>query len=127
MSQDVIADALNQIMNARRIEKTKLKISSYSKPLIKLLEIMKSAGHINFEIKEENGKKYIAVKIIKLNKCLAVKPRYYVSADGIDKYLKRFLPSRNFGNLIISTSKGLMTHYEAKENKLGGAIIAYFY
>ena len=128
MSQDVVADALNQIMNAKRVEKRSVQISRYSKVLIGLLEMMKSNGHIEFEVKEdEDGKKYVFVEILKLNKCQAVKPRYYVQKHEVDKYLRRFLPSRNFGTLVISTSKGLMNHKEAEENKLGGAVIAYFY
>ena len=128
MSQDIVADALNQVMNAKLVEKKELKISKYSNLLINLFEMMKKAGNIDFEIKEnEEGKKYVFVKILKLNKCLAVKPRYYVKKNEVEKYLRRFLPSRNFGSLVISTSKGLMSHQEAEENKLGGAIIAYFY
>ena len=128
MSQDIVADALNQIMNAKLVEKKKLRISKYSTLLTNLLEMMKKAGHIDFEIKEnEGGKSYVSVKILKLNKCLAVKPRYYVKKNEVEKYLRRFLPSRNFGSLVISTSKGLMNQKEAEENKLGGAIIAYFY
>jgi small subunit ribosomal protein S8 len=128
MSQDIVADALNQIMNSKKVQKKKVQISRYSNLLINLFEMMKKKGYIDFEIKEsDEGKKYISVEIIKLNKCLAVKPRYYVSVSEIEKYLRRFLPSRNFGTLVVSTSKGLMSHQEAEENKLGGTIIAYFY
>ena len=87
--------------------------------------MMKVKGHIDYEVNKKD--KSVAVKIIKLNKCKAVKPRYYVSVDEIDKYLRRFLPSRKFGNLIISTNKGLLDHKQAIENKMGGSVIAYFY
>jgi len=69
----------------------------------------------------------VKVKLIKLNECFAVKPRYYVGVDGIDKYLKRFLPSRNFGTLVISTNRGLITHKDAIKQNIGGSVIAYFY
>ena len=128
MSQDIIADALTQLMNAKRIGKKNVILSRPSKLLVKLLEMMKESGHVEFEAKEDDeGKKSIFVQILKLNKCQAVKPRYYVSVSDIEKYLRRFLPSRNFGTLVVSTSKGLMTHQEADKNKLGGALIAYFY
>jgi small subunit ribosomal protein S8 len=87
--------------------------------------MMKTAGHIDFEINEEEG--IIVIKLIKLNECRAVKPRYYVGIDKIDRYLRRFLPSRNFGTLVISTNKGLMGHKEAIKENLGGSVIAYFY
>ena len=130
MSQDVVSDALNQIMNARKVEKREVRINMISKVLVNLLEIMKKYKHIEFEVHNqgENKKKpYIIVSILKLNECKAIKPRYSVSVEEIDKYLRRFLPSRNFGVMVVSTSKGLMTHDEAVENNLGGSLIAYFY
>ena len=125
MSQDIVSDGLNQIMNAKRIEKRELTIKRYSKVLIGLFEMMKEKGHIDYEVDEEA--KTVSVKIIKLNECRAVKPRYYVGVEGIDKYLRRFLPSRNFGTLVISTNQGLLNYKEAIKNKVGGSVIAYFY
>ena len=128
MSQDVVADGLNQIMNAKKIGKRKLVIERYSNLLVNLLEVMKKQEHIDFEINaKDDGKPELIVSILKLNECKAVKPRYYVSAKEVEKYLRRFLPSRKLGSLVISTSKGLMTQHEAEESKLGGSIIAYFY
>jgi len=124
MSQDIVADALNQIMNARKAEKTEVEIKRISKLLLNLLEMMKEQDYIDFEQKDERT---IIVKLIKINECRAIKPRYYVDVKKIDKYLRRFLPSRNFGTLVISTSKGLMSHNQAYENKIGGGLIAYFY
>ena len=125
MSQDVVADGLNQIMNAKRVEKRELVIRRYSKVLLGLLDMMKEGGYVDYEVDE--GEKTVTVKVLKLNECRAVKPRYYVAANGIDKYLRRFLPSRNFGTLVISTNKGMMGHKEAMKENLGGSVVAYFY
>lgn len=125
MSQDIVSDGLNQIMNAKRVEKRELTIKIYSKVLLGLLDMMKADGHIDYEVNGEA--KTVSVKIIKLNECRAIKPRYYAGVDAIDKYLRRFLPSRNFGKLIISTNRGLVDHKYAIENKIGGSVIAYFY
>jgi len=125
MSQDVVSDGLNQIMNAKRIEKRELVISRSSKVLISLLEMMKERGHLDYEIDSVN--RNVKVKIIRLNECRAIKPRYYIGVSEIDRYLRRFLPSRKFGSLVISTNKGLLDQKEAVENKLGGSLIAYFY
>lgn len=125
MSQDIVADGLNQIMNAKRIEKRELVIKRYSKVLLNVFEMMKVRGHIDFEADAEN--KTVSVKILKLNECKAVKPRYYVGVSDIDKYLRRFLPSRNFGSLVISTNKGMLDHKEAIKGNLGGSVVAYFY
>lgn len=125
MSQDIVSDGLNQIMNAKAIEKRKVKIKRYSKVLIGILELMKKKEYVDFSIDEKTGE--LIVDILKLNLCRAIKPRYYVGVNDIDKYLRRFLPSRNFGTLVISTNKGLLTHREALLNKIGGSVIAYFY
>ena len=125
MSQDIVADGLNQIMNAKRIEKRELVIRRYSKVLLALFEMMKSAGHITYEVDAEA--KTVSVKILKLNECRAVKPRYFVAVGDIDKYMRRFLPSRNFGTLVISTNKGMLGHRDALKENLGGSVVAYFY
>ncbi len=125
MSQDIVADGLNQIMNAKRVEKREVRIKKYSKVLLNVLEMMKKKGHIDYIYNKEE--RTLTVTIIKLNMCRAVKPRYSTDIHTIDKYLRRFLPSRNFGSLIISTNKGLKTHQDALANKIGGSLIAYFY
>jgi ribosomal protein S8 len=125
MSQDIISDGLNQIMVGKKMEKRKIVLKKYSKMLLELFEIMKSKGKIDFKVDEEN--KTVQVEILKLNECRAIKPRYFTGYKGIDKYLRRFLPSRNLGNLVITTNEGLLTHQEAVANKIGGSLIAYFY
>jgi small subunit ribosomal protein S8 len=86
---------------------------------------MKQKGAIDYTLNEEE--KVLKIKILKLNECRSVKPRYYSGYQNINKYLRRFLPSRNLGSLIISTNQGMITHQEAIANKIGGSLIAYFY
>jgi small subunit ribosomal protein S8 len=124
MSQDIVADGLNQIMNAKSVEKREVVIKRSSKVLVELLKMMKEQGYIDYEIDKDG---YINVKIVKLNKCRAVKPRYYVKVDEMDRYLRRFLPSRNFGTLVISTNKGLISYEDAIKENIGGSVVAYFY
>jgi ribosomal protein S8 len=123
MAQDIISDALNMIMNAKRRESRIVVVKRKSKLLVELLKLMKKEGHIEF--KEEEGQ--VTITILNLHECRAIKPRYYVQVDEIAKYLRRFLPSRNFGSLIVSTSHGLMDQNSAYEKKIGGSLIAYFY
>ncbi len=123
MSQDIVADALNRIMNAKRAKKSELIIKNHSKLLRNILDIAKKAGILDYNVQ---GTK-IKVEINNLNEIKAVKPRYTVSVKSINKYVRRFLPAKNFGFVIISTNKGLMKHYEAKEKNLGGSVIAYMF
>jgi small subunit ribosomal protein S8 len=125
MSQDIVSDGLNQIMNARKVEKKELTIKRYSKVLLNLFEMMKGKGHIDYKVDEDS--KTVKVEIIRLNICRSIKPRYYVQVPGLDRYLRRFLPSRNFGSLVISTNKGLIDQKEAIKENIGGSLIAYFY
>jgi len=124
MSQDIVSDGLNQIMNAKMVEKRKLVINRSSKVLLNLFELMKKENHIDYKINDDGT---VFVEIKKLNVCRAVKPRFYVKKTEITRYLKRFLPSRNIGILVVSTNQGLVSHKYAIENKIGGSLLAYFY
>jgi len=126
MSQDVVADALNQIMNAKRAGKKELEVKRYSNLLLKVLDIAKKQGYVKDYTVNEKEKK-LKIKIGELNECRAIKPRFNVSVGEIEKYMRRFLPARDFGVIIISSSKGLVTQKEAYEKNIGGALIAYFY
>tara|TARA_Y100000310_G_scaffold122529_1_gene121236 strand:- start:5883 stop:6254 length:372 start_codon:yes stop_codon:yes gene_type:complete len=123
MSQDIVADTLNQIMNAKKARKTEVVVNKHSKLLRSVLDIAKQAGYLDYEI---DGTK-IKITIHKLNELKAIKPRYTVSVKNINKYVKRFLPARNFGFVIVSTNQGLMKHGEAEEQNLGGCLVAYMF
>ncbi|MEM4230893.1 MAG: 30S ribosomal protein S8 [Candidatus Pacearchaeota archaeon] len=125
MSQDIIADVLNKIMNAKRRKKTSIVVTKYSKFLLNVLELAKKEGYIeNFGLRD----KKLEIRFNeKLNKCNAIKPRFFVKKDTLEKYVRRYLPARDFGFLVVSTNKGLITHEEAIDKKIGGCLIAYFY
>lgn len=123
MSHDIVADALNQIMNAKRARKNSVIVKRHSKLLLRVLELAKREGYIkNLEQKD----KKIEI-LFGLNECNAIKPRFNVSVKRIDRYVRRYLPGRDFGVIIMSTSKGLLTHKEAMEKNIGGSLIAYFF
>ena len=120
MSQDVVSDCLNQIMNAKRAGKEEVEIVKSSIVLEKVLDLMKKLKLIDYK-----KDKTIKIKIKDISECRAIKPRYNVKYTEIDGYVRRFLPSRNMGFILISTSKGLMIHEDALKNKLGGSLMAY--
>ena len=124
MGQDVVADGLNQIMNAKRASKNNVSLNRYAKVLLGVLAIGKLKGYIK-EYSVDGTSLYI--EFGKLNSCRAVKPRYVVKVKSIDKYVRRYLPARDMGTVVISTSEGLMTHQTAIEKNKGGSVIAYFY
>ena len=126
MSQDIVADALNMIKNAKMAKKNTVKINKISNLLIEILKIMKKKNAIK-KYKINSKEKSIEVSIGEILDCKAIKPRFSVNKAQIDKYRRRYLPARDLGIIIISTNQGLMTHEEAMEGKIGGSLIAYFY
>jgi len=126
MSQDIVADALNMIRNTKKARKEIVKIKIISNLLIEVLKIMKQKGAIK-KYKIDSKEKFIEVTIGDLSECKAIKPRFSADKTQIEKYRRRYLPARDLGTMIISTNKGLMTHEEAQEEKIGGSLIAYFY
>lgn len=123
MSQDIVADGLNQIMNAKLAKKQEIVLDKHSKLLREVLEIVKKDGYLDY--KNEGGKLKIDIK--RLNYIRAIKPRYTVPVKKIDFYVRRFLPAKDFGFVILSTNKGLMKHNEAENKNIGGCLIAYIY
>ena len=126
MSQDVVADALNVMRNAKRAGKEEIKIKIISNVLVEVLKIMKQKGAVK-KYKINTEEKSIDMTLGDFQECKSIKPRFTVQKDEIEKYRRRYLPARNIGTIIVSTNKGLMTHQEAQEEKTGGCLIAYFY
>ncbi len=124
---DLISDGLSSIMNAERVNKKEVIIRRSSKLLVNVIKLMKECGYVgDYELLNNNRE--IKVKLInKINKTGAIRPRYPCTLSEIESFEKRYLPAAGFGIIIISTSKGLMTHTEAKKNKTGGTLIAYCY
>lgn len=124
MSQDTVADALNQIMNIQKTGKQELIVKRHSKLLLSVLAIAKLREYIK-DYKAEGTD--LKITLGKINVCGAIKPRFLIKTKDIEKYIQRYLPAKNIGVLIISTSQGLMTHQTALEKNLGGSLIAYIY
>ncbi len=124
MSQDTVADALNQIMNIRRARKEEVIVKRHSKFLLSVLAIAKLKEYIK-DYKVDGTE--LKITLDKINACGAIKPRFKVQVKDIEKYTQRYLPAKNIGVLIISTSEGLMTHQTAQDKNLGGSLIAYMY
>jgi|SRR3989344_6576223 len=124
MSQDIVSDGLNRIMNAKLAGQTSVTLKHHSKFLQNLLAIGKLKNYIKEYSVTPKG---LFVEFSGLHKCKAVKPRYIVKSKDIDKYVRRYLPARGIGTVVISTSKGLVTHQTAQEKGIGGSIVAYFY
>ncbi len=79
------------------------------------------------EFSERHAKK-LRVKLSKrINDIGVIKPRFSINKDMLQKYESRYVPSRDFGVLIISTPQGIMTSREIKDKNTGGRLLAYVY
>lgn len=126
MSQDIVADALNMMLNAKKARKESVKIDRISNLLVEILKIMKQKNAIK-KYKIGSKGKYIEISLGSFIQCKAIKPRFTVKKDWIEKYRRRYLPAREIGTMIVSTNEGIITHEEAMRKNLGGCLIAYFY
>src|SRR5271157_3947231 len=117
---DRLADAINVIKTHEYMGREQCTINS-TKLLKSVLEVMKRTSYIkNYE--EFKDGKIMKIKIMlsnKINSIGIIKPRYAVSKDMIQEYESRFIPSRDFGILVLSTPQGILTNKEAKEKKTG--------
>jgi len=129
MRHDPINDAICHIKHCEKLGKEECVLSSTSKLLVEILAVFQKEGYVGeFEIEENPQGGKIKVKLIKrINECGVIKPRFPVKHAEYPKWEKRFLPSRDFGLLVVSTSKGVMSHKEAKEKGEGGRLLAYAY
>jgi len=123
---DPIADALSKMTNAvRALNKTVT--MKKSKLLISVLDKLKENSYVgSYEIIEDGKQGLVKVNLIgTINECFAIKPRTPVQIEDLESFEKRFLPAKDFGVLILTTNKGLLTHKEAKEQNVGGSLVAY--
>jgi small subunit ribosomal protein S8 len=128
LNKDNLADALVAIKNAERVGKKECitPASKLIKAVLKILQQKDYIGQFEFIDDGKSGKFRVELKG-KIIDCNAIKPRFSVRLDEFEKFEKRFLPAREVGLLILSTSKGIMDHKKAKELRVGGKLLAYCY
>ncbi|MEM4662588.1 MAG: 30S ribosomal protein S8 [Candidatus Diapherotrites archaeon] len=129
MQSDTIANALITIKNSELAAKEECICKPGSKLLGNILEVMKRHNYIADykKVEDKKGGYYIVKLSHAINDCKAIKPRYKTKKHEFEKFERRYLPSRDMGILIVSTSQGVMTHKEAKEKGIGGRLLAYIY
>lgn len=124
---DTLATALSNVLNAEKIGRSECDIKPVSKVIKAVLDIFKKEGFIGAYEEIDDGKgKILKINLLgAINMCGVIKPRFAVSKLNYEKFEKRYLPAKDFGFIIVSTPKGIMTHVEAKEKGLGGRLLAY--
>ncbi len=126
---DTISNMMSAIKNAEIVRKKEVIVKPASKLAGEVLRIMQREGYIGEIEYIDDGRagKFRVQLLGRINNCGSIKPRFPVKKDEILEYAKQYLPSRDLGILIISTSKGLKTHIECMKEGIGGVLIAYVY
>lgn len=128
---DPIADFLTRIRNANAQMHRKVSVPS-SNIKVGIAEILKDEGFIkDFEVEEDNKQNILTLtlkygrndeKVISgLKRISRPGLRSYVSADQVPKVLN------GLGIAIISTSSGLLTDKQARQQGVGGEVLAYIW
>lgn len=129
---DPIADMLTRIRNANVMHYTKVEVPA-SKVKIEIAKILKEEGYISdykiqkyeqkddmIELSLKYGQKKERV-ITGLKRISKPGLRVYAKVDEIPKVLN------GLGIAIISTSKGIMTDKQARNEQVGGEVLAYIW
>jgi len=126
---DTLANGLITIINNEMRNKRECIISPASKLLGRILRIIQLNGYVGeFEFIDDGRSGKFKVQLLgRINKCGAIRPRFSVKVDEFEEWEKKFLPSRDVGILVISTPKGVLSHREAREKRIGGRLLAFVY
>ena len=127
---DPIADMLTRIRNAnaQRHETVDVPASKMKKSIA---EILLDEGYIkSFEEIEDNSQGIIRITLKYVNKQKVISGLKRISKPGLRVYAnKEELPQvlGGLGIALISTSKGIMTDKKAREEGIGGEVLAYIW
>ncbi|ATZ17017.1 30S ribosomal protein S8 [Williamsoniiplasma luminosum] len=127
MTTDVIADMLTRLRNAnQRYIKTVNMPGSKMKN--EIAEILKKEGFITgYKINQEN-KNEITIEMKYKGKIRVIQGLKKISKPGLRVYAPASeIPQvlNGLGIAIVSTSKGIMTDKQARQEKVGGEVIAF--
>ncbi len=124
-----IADGMSTLKNAADKGRPECVIEPASKLLGSMFRIMQDSGYLTgFDyIDDGRGGQFVVHLNGRINKCGAICPRYSVQLDELEYFEEQFLPAKNFGMLIISTSHGVMSHEQARKQGIGGELLGYVY
>lgn len=132
MTTDPIADYLTRIRNAIRANHRIVEIpaSNIKKEITKVLKDQGFIQNYKFEDDDKQGKIKIALKynpatkqsaIVKLERVSKPGLRQYAGADNLPRVIN------GLGVAIMSTSKGVITDKQARQEHIGGEVLCYVY
>ena len=129
-ANDTIADMLTRIRNANAMRYKEVEVPA-SKIKLEIARILKEEGFISdYKVKKNNVQNIIVLNLKYADKERVITGLKRISKPGLRVYAKcEDIPRvlNGLGIAIVSTSKGLMTDKQARENSLGGEVLAYIW
>ena len=132
MITDPIADYLTRVRNAIMANHRVVEIPA-SKITKEITKILFDQGYIlsyKFDDEGFQGTIKIALKYHKATKASVIKKLQRISTPGLRKYVGANEMPRvlnGLGIAIVSTSRGVMTNKQAREEHVGGEVLCYVY
>ena len=128
---DPIADMLTRIRNANTVRHDKLELPA-SNMKKEIAEILKREGFVRDVEYVEDSKQGMIRIFLKYgsNNERVISGLKRISKPGLRVYAKSSELPRVLGGLgiaIVSTSKGIMTDKEARQQNVGGEVLAYIW
>lgn len=128
---DPIADMLTRIRNANMVRHEKLELPA-SKMKRQIAELLKEEGFIRDAEYIEDNKQGIIRIFLKYgpNNERVINGIKRISKPGLRVYAQSTDIPRVLGGLgvaIVSTSKGVITDKQARQQKVGGEVVAYIW
>lgn len=129
MQHDTLNDALVTLRHADLQGKGKVELAPTSHLIGEVLRIFREHQYIeDFSfVPTGRGGKYEVTLSRRINSCGVIKPRVSVRGREVERYESRFLPAQDFGILVLSTNRGIMSQAQARELKIGGKLLAYVF
>lgn len=124
-----LSNVLSAIDNSEKVSHKEVTIKNNSRVIRKVLDILKEEEYVkDYQVVEDGQGGRINVLLAgQINRVGVITPNFSVKNADFQKYEKRYLPARDFGIIVVSTSRGMMTHSQAQELGVGGRLIAYCY
>ncbi len=129
MQQDLLNDALVALRHADLQGRESVTLAPVSKLVGEVLRILQAHRYIDgfTFVPTGRGGSYEVKLSRRINSCGVIKPRLAVRVRELEKFESRYLPAQDFGRLVLSTNRGVVTQVEAREQRLGGRLLAYVY
>jgi small subunit ribosomal protein S8 len=126
MSNDRVADMLSSLRNAYKAQLPLIKIP-YSGLLVNVAKVLEEEGFVRTHRTEEEGmKKFLVIELKYIDGEPAIRELKRVSKSGLRKYAKVSNLPKHYNGLgisIVSTSKGVMTDFSARQQQVGGEVL----